>query len=110
MPYIDRSYQASMYEFNKNQNWAKLGPMAEAWLKNHPDDLQAIDYVAASAYNTGQYQKFVDYGLKVFAAKPTKEYVYFLAQSYKKLGNDPKYHGVDGKVLLVLSRTTSRSE
>jgi hypothetical protein len=91
MPYIDRSYQGLMYDFNKNQNWAKLGPMAEIWLKSHPDDLQAIDYIAASAYNTGQYQKFVDYGLKVFAAKPTKEYTYFLAQSYKKLNNEAKY-------------------
>ncbi len=91
MPYIDRGYQSLMYEFNKTQNWAKLGPLAEMWLKTHPDDLQAIDYVAASAYNTDQHQKFVDYGLKVFAAKPTKEYAYFLAQSYKKLGNEPKY-------------------
>ncbi len=91
MPYIDRSYQTLMYEYNKNQNWAKLQPLAENWLKTHPDDLQAVDYAAASAYNLGQWQKFIDYGLKIYAAKPTKEYCYFLAQSYKKLGNEPKY-------------------
>jgi hypothetical protein len=91
MPYIDRAYQALMYEFNSKQNWAKLGPMAEAWLKAHPDDLQAIDYAAASSYNTGQYDKFINYGEKIFAAKPTKEYAYFLAQSYKKINNEAKY-------------------
>jgi tetratricopeptide (TPR) repeat protein len=91
MSYIDRSYQTLMYDYNKNQNWAKLQPLAETWLKSHPDDLQAVDYIAASAYNLGQWDKFVTYGLKVYAAKPNKEYAYFLAQSYKKLGNEPKY-------------------
>jgi hypothetical protein len=89
--YIDRSYQDLMYQYHQAQNWAKLGPLAERWLKTHPDDLQAIDYVAASAQNLGQHAKFIEYGLKVFNVKPTKEYVYFIAQAYRKLGNEAKY-------------------
>jgi hypothetical protein len=91
MSYIDQSYQELMYKYNQGQKWDKLLPLAERWLKTHPDDLQAIDYAAAAAQNLGQHQKFIDYGLKVFAAKPTKEYIYFIAQSYKKMGDEAKY-------------------
>jgi len=91
MPYLIPIYQTLMYEYNKNKNWPKLLELSEKWLKDHKDDAQAIDYAAAAAQNQGDHQKFLSYGEKVYALKPTNEYAYFIAQSYKKLGDKAKY-------------------
>ena len=91
MSYVDQAYQSLVYELSKNQKWDKVEPLAEQWQKTHPNDLQTIAYIAESARNLGQDQKFIEYGEKVYQEKPTGEYAEAIAQSYKKMGNDPKY-------------------
>lgn len=91
MSYIDQAYQSLIYEYKKAQKWDKLQPLAEQWLKTHPDDLQTIDDLALAAQKLGQDQKFIEYGEKIYSVKPTGAYAYFISQSYKKLGNEPKY-------------------
>jgi len=91
MSYIDQAYQALAYDYSKNQKWDKLEPLAEQWLKTHPDDLQTIVYIADAAQHLGHDQKFIQYGEKIYAQKPTAGYAYFISRSYKKLENEPKY-------------------
>ncbi len=90
-PYIVTAQQTLMFEYQKDQKWAKLEPLAEQWLKYRPNDLQTMQYVAEAAHNQGHDQKYIDYGLKIFAVKPTGGIAYYIAQSYKKVGDDAKY-------------------
>ncbi len=91
MVYIDQAHQSLAYDYSKNQKWDKLEPLAEQWLKIHPDDLQSQVYVADAAQKLGHDEKFIQYGEKIYAIKPTPGMAYYISQSYKKLGNDPKY-------------------
>lgn len=90
MTYIVTSYQTLMYEHEKNQRWAKLLPQAEQWLKYYPDDLQTIAYIAESAHRLGQEQKYIDYALKIYAAKPNCELAASIANAYEKTGPKDK--------------------
>jgi hypothetical protein len=91
MVYIDRAYQELVFNYEKEQKWDKLEPLAERWLKIHPDDFQSIVYVAEAAQKLGQDQKFLEYGEKVYATKPTPGMAYYISQAYKKVGNQDKY-------------------
>jgi tetratricopeptide (TPR) repeat protein len=90
-PYIVTAYQTMLYQLHKTETFAKLLPASEAWLKYFPTDLPTINYAAGAAAKLNQDAKFLEYGLKVYAAKPTDDYAYFIAQTYKKMGNEPKY-------------------
>lgn len=89
--YIVAAYQTLLFEHEKNQRYAKLGPLAEQWLKYYPGDLPSILAVAESARRLNQDQKFIEYGQKWFAAKPTANVAYFLAQAFKRTGDQAKY-------------------
>jgi tetratricopeptide (TPR) repeat protein len=91
MPYIDQSYQTLAYDYSKGQNWDKLLPLAEQWLKTHPNDLQTIVYIAEAAQKLGKDQIFLEYGEKIYSQKPTANMAYYISQSYKKLGNEARY-------------------
>jgi tetratricopeptide (TPR) repeat protein len=91
MPYIDQAYQTLAYDYSNGQKWDKLLPLAEQWLKTHPNDLQTIVYIAESAQKLGKDQTFIEYGEKIYAQKPTANMAYYISQSYKKLGNEAKY-------------------
>ncbi len=91
MAYIDQAYMTLAYDYSKNQKWDKLEPLAEQWLKLHPDDLQSMVYIADAAQKLGHDQKFLQYGEKIYALKPTPGMAYYISQSYKKLGNEAKY-------------------
>ncbi len=91
MPYIDQAYGTLAYDYKTREKWDKLEPLAEQWLKLHPNDLPTIVYIAQSAQKLGHDQKFVEYGEKIYAAKPDGDTAYFIAQAYKRLGNQPKY-------------------
>jgi tetratricopeptide (TPR) repeat protein len=91
MSYIDTAYQTLAYDYSNSQKYDKLEPLAEQWLKTHPDDLQTIVYIADAAQHLGHDQKFILYGEKIYAVKPTAGYAYYISQSYKKLGNEAKY-------------------
>jgi tetratricopeptide (TPR) repeat protein len=90
MTYIVTAYQTLMYEHQKNQRYAKLLPLAEQWLKYHPDDLQTIAYIAESANRLGQDQKYIDYALKIYAVKPDCNLAASITNSYEKIGNKEK--------------------
>lgn len=89
--YIVAAYQTLLYEHEKNQRYAKLGPLAEQWLKYFPGDLPSIAAGAESARKLNQDQKFIEYGQKWFAAKPTANVAYFLAEAFKRTGDQAKY-------------------
>jgi len=90
-PYVVTAYQTLMYEYEKSQKYAKLEPMAEHWLKYFPDDLQATAYIAESAQMLGQDKVFLEYGLKIYAQKPSAKLAGYIAQSYEKVGEKDKY-------------------
>jgi tetratricopeptide (TPR) repeat protein len=90
MTYITTGYQQLMYDHQKNQRYAKLLPLAELWLKTHPDDLPTIAYIAESASRLGQDQKYIEYAQKIFAAKPNGALAAEIANSYNKIGNKEK--------------------
>jgi tetratricopeptide (TPR) repeat protein len=91
LPHIQRETQVLMFDYNTSKNWTRLLEMAEKQLKANPSDAQSLDYVAAAAQQLGDHKKFIEYGEKVYAMKPTPEYAYFIAQSYKKIDNKAKY-------------------
>jgi len=91
MSYIVTAYQTLMYEYSKNQKYDKLEPLAEKWLKYHPDELQTIGYVAESAQKLGHDQKYLDYAMKIYAQKPTASLAYHIGQAYQKVGDQAKY-------------------
>ena len=90
-PHIVPAYQKLLYEYQQKQNYAKLGSAAEAWLKYEPDDFTGIAFTAEAAQKLGQDQKFIEYGQKVCAKKPSADLALLLAQSYKKIGDKAKY-------------------
>ncbi len=90
MIHITTGYQQLMYDHQKNKRYAKLLPLAEQWLKTHPDDLPTIAYIAESANGLGQDQKYIDYALKIFAAKPNGDLAASIANTYNKIGNKEK--------------------
>jgi tetratricopeptide (TPR) repeat protein len=91
MSYIVTSYQTLMYELQKGQQYAKLLPVSEQWLKLHPDDFPTIAYIAEAAQMLGQDKKFLEYGQKIYAVKPSGQLALYLTQSFEKVGDHAKY-------------------
>jgi len=89
--YIVSSFLTLMYELQKEKKYEKLESFAEQWLKYFPNDLQTIAYVADSARQLGHDQKFLDYGQKIYAAKPDGDLAFLIAETYKKMGNPAKH-------------------
>ena len=90
MNYVVTGYETLMYEHDKNQRFGKLLPLAELWLKSHPDDLRTMAYIATSAHRLGQDQKYIEYALKIYAAKPDCGMAASIANSYGKTGEKDK--------------------
>lgn len=83
--YIVTAYQTLLYDHKTNQRFGKLLPLAEQWLKYYPDDIQIFAYIAESANRLGQEQQYIDYALKIYAAKPDCDLAASIANSYEKL-------------------------
>jgi tetratricopeptide (TPR) repeat protein len=88
--YIVTSYQTMLFEYSNANDNAKLEAAAEAWLKFFPNDLQTIAYVAEATRKLVRDQKFIEYGLKVYAQKPTPAYAYYLYDAYKRVKDAAK--------------------
>jgi hypothetical protein len=99
MSYIDTSYQTTMYELNTGKNFAKLLPAAEAWLKLHPNDMQAMGYSANAAEGLGNDQKYLEYAEKIYAVKPVPQLAASIHAVYKKIGNQAKYEEWTEKIM-----------
>jgi hypothetical protein len=97
--HIVYAYQALMFEYSKNGDYAKLEPAAEAWRKYKPDDLQTMYYVVESALRLGHDKKFIEYGEKVFAQKPDPRLAFALYQSYQRTGDEAKKTDMTLKLL-----------
>jgi hypothetical protein len=91
MSYIDASYQTTLFELQKGQNWAKLLSASEMWLKTHPDDLQAVSYAADAAEKSGNDKQYLDYAQKLYAAKPVAQLAASIQATYKKIGDNANY-------------------
>jgi tetratricopeptide (TPR) repeat protein len=89
--YIVHSYKSLLAEYHTSKNYAKLLPAAEQWLKYEPNDLRSMAYIADAAKGLGDDKKFVEYGQKIYAAKPVADMAYEIAQSFKKIGDQAKY-------------------
>ncbi|NWG14306.1 MAG: tetratricopeptide repeat protein [Acidobacteria bacterium] len=89
--YIVTSFQTLMYELQKQKKYDKLEPLAEQWLKYFPDDLQTWVYIADAAQKLGHFKKFTDYGLKIYAQKPTAGMCYYLAEAFEKTGDQAQH-------------------
>ena len=91
MQNVNSYYQTTLFELDKSGNYAKLLPASEAWLKLHPDDLQAIVYVATASEKLGNDQKYLEYAQKIFVQKPDPRLAASIQATYKKVGNQAKY-------------------
>ena len=91
MKNIDSYYVSTMFELDKSGNYAKLLPAAEAWLKLHSNDLQAIVYVATASEKLGNDQKYLEYAQKIYAEKQDPRLAASIQATYKKIGNQAKY-------------------
>jgi hypothetical protein len=88
--HIVAAYRTLLFEYSKNGDYAKLEPAAEQWLKYAPNDLQTIALIAESAQKLGHHQKFIEFGGKIYAQKPSAQLAYALYQSYQKLADEAK--------------------
>jgi hypothetical protein len=89
--YIVYSYKSLLAEYHKSKNHAKLLPAAEQWLKYEPNDLGSVAYIADAAKGLGDDKKFLEYGQKIYAVKPSADMAYEIAQSFKKIGDQAKF-------------------
>lgn len=72
----------------KNQ---ELADYAEEYLKAYPNDLFATAMAAEGYRGLKNYAKFIDYGTKVFNAKPDPTIAYFLTMAYENNKDNQKY-------------------
>ena len=88
--HIVAAYTALLFEYSKSGDFAKLETAAEQWLKYAPNDLQTMATIADSAQKLKHHQKFIEYGLKIFAQKPTAQLALAIYQSYMELKDEAK--------------------
>jgi hypothetical protein len=88
--YIVAAYKALLYEYSKAGDFAKVESAAEQWLKYAPNDLQTIAAIAESAQKLEHHQKFIEYGGRIYALKPTAQLAFAIYQTYVKLKDEAK--------------------
>jgi tetratricopeptide (TPR) repeat protein len=91
MTYIDASYKNLLFECSNSGKFKELEILAEQWNKLHPDDLQMIAYIVTAAGQLGHDDKLIEYLLKLYEVQPTAERAKYIAQTYKKIGDNEKY-------------------
>jgi len=99
MTYIDAAYKNLLFECSDGGKFEELETLAEQWNKLHPDDLQMVAYIVTAAEQLGHDEKLLENLLKLYEAQPTPETAMYFAQTYKKMGNTPKYLEWAEKVL-----------
>jgi hypothetical protein len=91
MSYIDAAYKTLLYECSNTKKYEQLEPLAEQWMKLHPNDIQTIAYVADAAEKLGHDQKCVDCLEAIYKLEPSPAMAYNILRIYKKMNNEPKY-------------------
>ena len=88
--YIIAGYRGLLFEFAKGGDYAHLESVAEQWLKFAPNDLQTIMAIAEGAQKLKHHQKFIEYGSKIYAQKPTAHLALGIYQTYVELKDEAK--------------------
>ena len=91
LTYIDQAYKGLLFECSNNGKYQELETLAEKWSKLHPDDLETIAYIVTAAQQLGDNETLIQYVLKLYEVQPTAERARYIAQTYKKMGNNEKY-------------------
>jgi hypothetical protein len=91
MSYIESAYKTLLYECSNQQKYQQLEPLAEQWLKLHPNDIQTIAYIAEAAEKLGHDQKCVECLEEIYKMEPSATMAYNILQTYKKMKNQAKY-------------------
>jgi hypothetical protein len=91
LSYIDAAYKTLLYECSNAKKYQQLEPLAEQWMKLHPNDIQTIAYIADAAEKLGHDQKCVDCLEAIYKLEPASSMAYNILRIYKKMKNEPKY-------------------
>lgn len=89
--YAVTSYLQLLQEYQNQGQPQKVLSGAEKLLTVQPNEENATSFAAVSAFQLQQFQKAVQYGEKVYAAKPSAGMAFILANSYGQLKNNDKY-------------------
>lgn len=90
--YIVRAYTDMRQELWNKKQWALLVVTAEGYLAVFdPNDLASVVMIAESYRNLSNHAKFIEWGQKVYANKPTADYAYAFAKAYEALKDEAKY-------------------
>jgi len=90
MTYIDAAYKSLLYECSSGKKYQQLEPLAEQWLKLHPNDIQTIAYIADAAEKLGHDKKCVDCLEAIYKLEPSPTMAYNILRIYKKIKNNAK--------------------
>ncbi len=91
LSYIDSAYTALLFQCSEEKKYEQLEPLAEKWLKLHPNDLKTMAYIVTAAGQLGHDKKCVDCLEEIFKIQPSASYALSIARLHKKMGNESKY-------------------
>jgi hypothetical protein len=90
MPHIEGAYKTLLYDLSNSKKYNLLEPLAEQWLKLHPNDAQTLAYIAAAAGELGHDQRCVECLEEIFASQQSGTLAYEILARYKKINNQAK--------------------
>jgi|WetSurSiteA1Bulk_404760.scaffolds.fasta_scaffold27848_1 hypothetical protein len=90
MSYIEAAYKGLLFECSNGKKYEQLEPLAEKWLKLHPDEIQTLAYIAEAAEKLGHDQKCVECLEAIYKLEPTPIMARNIFQTYQKMKNQAK--------------------
>ncbi len=90
-PNVLGAYQTMMTGLQNAKKWHELISAGEQFIALTPDDFYTIALLATGYQETKNYNKFVNYGEKVFEKGPSGNLAYYMAKAYLELKNQPKF-------------------
>ncbi len=95
LSYVTPVYLQLMQQLLKNaldgKKFQELADLSEEYLKAYPNDLLGTAMAAEAYRELKNYPKFIDYGQKVFTAKPDPAIAYYLTMAYEATKDNVKY-------------------
>lgn len=89
--YAENSYASLLLKCSEEKKLQDLETLAEQWLKIHPDNLQAIAYVASASKELGHNDKWIQNLIEIYKRMPTGSLANEIGQAYNKTKNKAKY-------------------
>lgn len=90
-PMYQQLMQQSMKTCLEQQKYQELAAVSEEYLMKYPNDLTATAFAAEGYRGTKNYAKFIEFGQKVFAAKPDASTAYYITQAYESMKDSAKF-------------------